>query len=209
MTSVREETYDFVLFGDSWMWKHYNRAEVLARSEAINLVGYLEPVHPRVVLVKTPPSSSSSSSDLVRRVAITWNSGRDASSTPRIEWRTNTNETSSTNWKQVVATKTETYSREDLCHAPATTYGFRSPGYVHTSILYDVDVNLAMRANAFEAPCFGEKTCRVREFRQNIERRLLIRKPDFALRTYRRRTSHLQLRSKLPSVLWKALKAFK
>ena len=153
LTSVREETYDFVLFGDSWRWKHYNRAEVFARSEAINLVGYLEPAHPRVVLVKTPSSlsSSSSSSGLIRRVAITWNSGRDASSTPRIEWRTNTNETSSTNWKQVVATKTETYSREDLCHAPATTYGFRSPGYVHTSILYDVDVNLAMRANAFEA----------------------------------------------------------
>ena len=117
------------------------------------MVGYLEPAHPRVVLVKTPSSlsSSSSSSGLIRRVAITWNSGRDASSTPRIEWRTNTNETSSTNWKQVVATKTETYGREDLCHAPATTYGFRSPGYVHTSILYDVDVNLAMRANAFEA----------------------------------------------------------
>ena len=149
LTSVREETYDFVLFGDSWMWKHYNRAEVLARSEAINLVGYLEPAHPRVVLVKTPPSSSSSSSDLVRRVAITWNSGRDASSTPRIEWRTNTNETS-TNWNEVVATKTETYGREDLCHAPATTFGFRSPGYVHTSILYDVSVDLTTHANGFE-----------------------------------------------------------
>ena len=26
LTSVREETYDFVLFGDSWRWKHYNRS---------------------------------------------------------------------------------------------------------------------------------------------------------------------------------------
>ena len=72
-----------------------------------------------------PPVVASASSNL----AVAWNSGRDATHTPRLRWWL---PGSPEDAVESPATTT-TFAREDLCGSPADGVGWRHPGYTHVA----------------------------------------------------------------------------
>ena len=132
LTSHRAETYDFVLFASSTVADDdgvdapdVERAEEIARSDAVAIDGALSPMWPRVTL---PPGWAGASA----RVA--WQSGRNASHGATLSYRVIDDDDVGGGGDVVrVRAMTTTYDARDLCGGVAAGFGYRHPGFVHAA----------------------------------------------------------------------------
>lgn len=69
---------------------------------------------------------------------LLWSSA--TSKTPTLKWGT-----SSGVYTHIVAANTTTYTRADMCGAPANTTGWRDPGLIHSALLQGVDKYASQR----------------------------------------------------------------
>ena len=145
--------HDVVVFADDWVTRQGWRQDLerlavaVARSPRVSVPEADGPRKPRVVVLApeppaptrrdrdrddlfddedaTRPVVASASSNL----AVAWNSGRDATHTPRLRWWL---PGSPEDAVESPATTT-TFAREDLCGSPADGVGWRHPGYTHVA----------------------------------------------------------------------------
>lgn len=127
----REETYDFVLFAPSAPSVDSYHMQVpawaVARSASVTLMDPLAPSWPRVTL---PPSWSGIGSDKNgASVRVTWQSGRNATHGAKLKYRVVGGDSRYVH----VPASTTTYQQKDMCDEPATGFGFRHAGYIHTA----------------------------------------------------------------------------
>ena len=140
--------YDFVVFADDWERRQYNdtmharsdtvhEAVAVARSAVATMAPAANsgPRKPRVSLVSPDPPSSGDDLEL----AVTWSSARGAEATPRLRWWEEDASGVRTSDVKVVNATTYRYDREDLCGAPATSSGYRDPGWIHRAALAGID----------------------------------------------------------------------
>ena len=138
--------YDFVAFADDWERRQYNdttharsdtvhEAVAVARSAVATMAPAANggPRKPRVSLVSPEPSGD----DL--ELAVTWSSARGAEAMPRLRWWEEDASGVRTSDVKVVNATTYRYGVEDLCGAPATTSGYRDPGWIHRAALRGID----------------------------------------------------------------------
>lgn len=96
--------------------------KLIAVSNVVSFANPKAPVYPRLSQGKT-----------WNEMAVTWTSGYDIDEAlPFVEWGLkNRHQTRS-------PAGTLTFSRNDMCGAPARTFGWRHPGYIHTSFLKEL-----------------------------------------------------------------------
>lgn len=119
----RAATYDFVLFANA---PNATTMMEVARSAPVHVEDALAPVWPRVTL---PTGWGGSTTERGASARVTWQSGRNASHGARLTYRVGNGA-----YAHVPATTT-TYDARDLCGAPANSFGYRHPGYVHTAAI--------------------------------------------------------------------------
>ena len=146
--------YDFVAFADDWERRQYNdttharsdtvhEAVAVARSAVATMAPGANrgPRKPRVSLVSPEPServgSAEDGDDL--ELAVTWSSARGAEAMPRLRWWEEDASGVRTSDVKVVDATSYRYGVEDLCGAPATTSGYRDPGWIHRAALRGID----------------------------------------------------------------------
>jgi len=142
--------YDFVVFADDWERRQYNEstharsdtvheAVAVARSAVATMRAEANsgPRKPRVSLVSPVGSDTKVGDDL--ELAVTWSSARGAEAMPSLRWWEEDASGVRTGSVNVVNASTYRYRREDLCGAPATTSGYRDPGWIHRAALAGID----------------------------------------------------------------------
>ena len=131
----RADTYDFVLFATT-MNDHAGdigapsiaEAVAIARSDPVTLTKADAPVWPRVTL---PPGYAGASARAAA-ARVTWQSGRNASHGAELVYRVGGG-----SYTRVPASTT-TYDASDLCGEPASGFGYRHPGYIHSADVSNV-----------------------------------------------------------------------
>ena len=131
--------HDVVLFADDWVTRQGWRQDLVrfavavARSPRVSVPQADGPRKPRVVVLAPErdddPDDSATVASASSDLAVAWNSGRDATHTPRLRWWL---PGSPQDAVESPATTT-TFAREDLCGSPADGVGWRHPGYTHVA----------------------------------------------------------------------------
>ncbi|KAL3687672.1 hypothetical protein R1sor_013981 [Riccia sorocarpa] len=114
----RREDYSFGLYTGG-----FDNPVLVAVSNKVQFANPKAPVWPRLAVGKQWDE-----------MTVTWTSGYSAAEARPIVWWKSEEDS---DWKVTVAV-TITYTRSDLCGPPATTVGYRAPGYFHTAFLKDL-----------------------------------------------------------------------
>lgn len=113
----QREEFSFALFTGG-----LQNPKLISVSNEVSFANPKAPVYPRL--------SQGKSWD---EMAVTWTSGYDINEAiPFVEWGLQNGPQTRTH------AGTLTYSRNDMCGSPARTFGWRHPGYIHTSFLRDL-----------------------------------------------------------------------
>ncbi|WOL17959.1 putative inactive purple acid phosphatase 27 [Canna indica] len=113
----QREDFSFALFSGG-----LENPKLIAVSNSISFANPKAPVYPRLAQGKS-----------WNEMTVTWTSGYDIKEAlPFVEW--------GPKWGPVTRSPagTLTFSRRSMCGSPARTYGWRHPGFIHTSFLKEL-----------------------------------------------------------------------
>jgi hypothetical protein len=121
----RFEGYDLELQGDWWAAGHEGAVAITSTAWSNGIVTFAKPDEP--LQVRVVPA------DGANNYRIMWNSNVPAAS-PNSNHLKYGSETD--NLLHSIVATTDTYSASDLCDAPANSFGFRDPGFIHSALVH-------------------------------------------------------------------------